>query len=230
MAHPVEQLPYPPHAGTQPPLRPTGFIQGEHGTLIPVYQPEALDQYMSHTRRDQGSPQNLPQGQIPHGWQPYPPVPIYPYLYHPPTMHHAPPQQPVLPPNTYSTHGGGAPWGHSPMPVFPPQTNHTPPPYLLPPAVSSSSIGSASSRQFPSTNGPTQAPHHHFGYGEIPSPRRVHRRDSQPNQAGLGPNSGWSQSRPQRRKSDLDGRTPVSQISSQTTGFFPRPSGPSGQY
>ncbi|TDL28259.1 hypothetical protein BD410DRAFT_353854 [Rickenella mellea] len=36
-----------PAAKAQPPLRPTGFIQGEHGALIPVYQPEALDQYMT---------------------------------------------------------------------------------------------------------------------------------------------------------------------------------------
>jgi hypothetical protein len=32
---------------TQAPLIPTGFIQNEQGTLIPVYQPEALDQYMA---------------------------------------------------------------------------------------------------------------------------------------------------------------------------------------
>ncbi|KAF9481659.1 hypothetical protein BDN70DRAFT_510802 [Pholiota conissans] len=31
----------------QAPLIPTGFIQNEQGTLIPVYQPEALDQYMA---------------------------------------------------------------------------------------------------------------------------------------------------------------------------------------
>lgn len=33
----------------KPPLRATGFIQGEHGALIPVYQPDALDQYMTST-------------------------------------------------------------------------------------------------------------------------------------------------------------------------------------
>ncbi|KAL5519269.1 hypothetical protein ACEPAH_952 [Sanghuangporus vaninii] len=32
---------------SQPPLHPTGFIQGEHGVLIPMYQPEALSDYMS---------------------------------------------------------------------------------------------------------------------------------------------------------------------------------------
>lgn len=36
-------------AKDQPPLHATGFIQGEHGTLIPVYQPDALSEYMSGT-------------------------------------------------------------------------------------------------------------------------------------------------------------------------------------
>lgn len=39
----------------QPPLQPTGFIQGQHGMLIPVYQPDALQQYMSNTEQ---SPSN----------------------------------------------------------------------------------------------------------------------------------------------------------------------------
>jgi hypothetical protein len=34
----------------QPPLQPTGFIQGDQGTLIPVYPTEALERYMSDTR------------------------------------------------------------------------------------------------------------------------------------------------------------------------------------
>ena len=39
----------PQHIATQAPLIPTGFIQNEQGTLIPVYQPEALDQYLAGT-------------------------------------------------------------------------------------------------------------------------------------------------------------------------------------
>lgn len=35
------------HASTQPPLIPSGFIQNEHGTLIAVYQQEALSRYMA---------------------------------------------------------------------------------------------------------------------------------------------------------------------------------------
>ena len=38
----------------QPPLHATGFIQGEQGTLIPVYQPDALNEYMN------GSPSRVP--------------------------------------------------------------------------------------------------------------------------------------------------------------------------
>jgi len=34
-------------SANQPPLIPTGFMQNEHGTLVAVYQPEALNQYMS---------------------------------------------------------------------------------------------------------------------------------------------------------------------------------------
>ncbi|PIL31816.1 hypothetical protein GSI_06520 [Ganoderma sinense ZZ0214-1] len=40
----------------QPPLRATGFIQNEHGTLIPVYQREALDQYMANAHGRQLGP------------------------------------------------------------------------------------------------------------------------------------------------------------------------------
>ncbi|KAM5530507.1 hypothetical protein V8D89_015823 [Ganoderma adspersum] len=43
----------------QPPLRATGFIQNEHGTLIPVYQREALDQYMANAHGRQLAPSQL---------------------------------------------------------------------------------------------------------------------------------------------------------------------------
>ncbi|KAJ3511484.1 hypothetical protein NLJ89_g4071 [Agrocybe chaxingu] len=52
----AEQGLVPPMA-TQAPLMPTGFIQNEQGTLIPVYQPEALDQYMAGSG---GTPASLP--------------------------------------------------------------------------------------------------------------------------------------------------------------------------
>ncbi|KAJ6504401.1 hypothetical protein DFH09DRAFT_292099 [Mycena vulgaris] len=63
----------------QAPLQPTGFIQNEQGTLIPVYQPEALDQYMAS---NQTAPTTTPpaQAQPLNGtatWQQYPPPPAH---------------------------------------------------------------------------------------------------------------------------------------------------------
>ncbi|KAF8807798.1 hypothetical protein BYT27DRAFT_7189890 [Phlegmacium glaucopus] len=43
----------PHHINAQAPLVPTGFIQNDQGTLVAVYHPEALDQYLART---QGSP------------------------------------------------------------------------------------------------------------------------------------------------------------------------------
>src|ERR1700722_3220136 len=37
-------------SSSQAPLLPTGFIHGEQGTLMPVYHPDALEQYMSALR------------------------------------------------------------------------------------------------------------------------------------------------------------------------------------
>ncbi|KAJ7040393.1 hypothetical protein C8F04DRAFT_255421 [Mycena alexandri] len=68
----------------QAPLQPTGFIQNEQGTLIPVYQPEALDQYMAS---NQATPATTPATQPQNGtaaWQQYPPPP-FPHPIHPMT-------------------------------------------------------------------------------------------------------------------------------------------------
>ncbi|KAG5654700.1 hypothetical protein H0H81_007456 [Sphagnurus paluster] len=59
------------HLNNRAPLAPTGFIQNEQGTLIAVYQPEALDQYMAGAHAappalQQPSAQNLPT------WPQYP--------------------------------------------------------------------------------------------------------------------------------------------------------------
>ncbi|KAI9065881.1 hypothetical protein FKP32DRAFT_446423 [Trametes sanguinea] len=45
-----------PQSGTQPPLRATGFIQNEQGMFIPVYQQDALDQYMVNAHGGQPHP------------------------------------------------------------------------------------------------------------------------------------------------------------------------------
>ena len=47
VADPTQPL-NPQAQGAQPPLRATGFIQNEHGALIPVYQRDALHQYMAN--------------------------------------------------------------------------------------------------------------------------------------------------------------------------------------
>lgn len=59
---------------------PTGFIQGENGALIPVYQPEALDQYMSGgvTQTPAMPPHAQPQN--PPAWRQFPPASAYPYI------------------------------------------------------------------------------------------------------------------------------------------------------
>ncbi|KAJ7596658.1 hypothetical protein C8J56DRAFT_292852 [Mycena floridula] len=57
-------------AQQQPPVAPTGFIQNDQGTLIAVYQPEALDQYMSGN--GQSNPSPTPQPPIP-TWANFPP-------------------------------------------------------------------------------------------------------------------------------------------------------------
>lgn len=53
---PVGQ-PSPGHGSTQAPLMPNGFVQNEHGTLVAVYQPDALNRYISGP----GEPPNVAQ-------------------------------------------------------------------------------------------------------------------------------------------------------------------------
>lgn len=81
---------------TQAPLLPTGFIHGDQGILVPVYPPDALNQYMSGAQDGQTStsaladtpPPSLPC-QPPNVWRPYlpsaftPGVPIPSGIQHP---------------------------------------------------------------------------------------------------------------------------------------------------
>ncbi|KAJ7246307.1 hypothetical protein B0H12DRAFT_1235586 [Mycena haematopus] len=68
----------------QAPLQPTGFIQNEQGTLIPVYQPEALDQYMASNQAAPGT-SSAPQPQTGSPvWQQFPPpAHTFPNAIHP---------------------------------------------------------------------------------------------------------------------------------------------------
>ena len=118
-----------PHVGTQPPLRATGFIQGDNDTLIPIYQPEALTQYMSGTpqgapvpSRHNPSPQPPPShaqagsatatnSQPMQIWQPYHQMhmPMYPYVYHPSHMVPHPSQMAVNSGHPGHTYNGWLP-------------------------------------------------------------------------------------------------------------------------
>ncbi|KAF8973637.1 hypothetical protein BDZ97DRAFT_1912112 [Flammula alnicola] len=65
----------PPQMTTQAPLIPTGFIQNEQGTLVAVYQPEALDQYMTGSGRAPAPADNHLPNVVPQRWgstSPYP--------------------------------------------------------------------------------------------------------------------------------------------------------------
>jgi hypothetical protein len=68
------------HLNSRAPLAPTGFIQNEHGALIAVYQPEALDRYMAGTRVPPGAPPH--PGQT--NWPSFPPPHSYTYPVPPP--------------------------------------------------------------------------------------------------------------------------------------------------
>ncbi|KAF7347648.1 RNA binding protein [Mycena venus] len=109
----------------QAPLQPTGFIQNEQGTLIPVYQPEALDQYMAS---NQAAPGATPTTQPQNGaatWQQFPPPShAFPNAIHP--MMGIPPR--AFPPQAQpSVNGGWVPGQFPPPPAVPP-SHAVPPP------------------------------------------------------------------------------------------------------
>jgi hypothetical protein len=71
---------------TQAPLIPTGFIHGDQGMLVPVYPPDALNQYMAGNQDQGQAPTNSgsTERQPPVAWRPYPPPPIRPaVIFHP---------------------------------------------------------------------------------------------------------------------------------------------------
>ncbi|RPD82415.1 hypothetical protein L226DRAFT_564990 [Lentinus tigrinus ALCF2SS1-7] len=137
---------------SQPPLRATGFIQNEQGALIPVYQREALDEYMAHAHGRQPPPptqtQSAPQAAgrantPPDGivWQ-APPL----AMYHPVQMQSVPslpvaPTHVPTPPHPRFWMPGAIPYG---VPAFHPQSHHAMPGPVMhvaaaPPSPSSTS-------------------------------------------------------------------------------------------
>lgn len=124
------------HSETQPPLRPTGFIQNEHGALIPVYQREALDQYMASAHPG-GTPAHMnsssnqltsvsPTAVV--SW----PAPPYPFFTAPsyPAVGHPYPGHPPPAPGGYWLPGGPplavAPFPPSQLQSAPAQPSSTP--------------------------------------------------------------------------------------------------------
>ncbi|GBE77675.1 predicted protein [Sparassis crispa] len=181
-----------PQSNMQPPLRPTGFIQGEHGTLIPVYQPEALDQYMSNTQHTQSPPQGPTQGQPPLAWPHYPQVPMYPYAVQ---------SQPMAPSSSQQTQlAQQRGWIPSPAPfIYPaphqPQGHGLPVPYILPPGSSGSLSSSSSFRG--SYTGATQNIHQ-FAHRSTPPPKPFNRREQHHNPGFNGNRAGHMRPSPHR--------------------------------
>ncbi|KAF8433581.1 hypothetical protein L210DRAFT_975593 [Boletus edulis BED1] len=144
---------------TQAPLIPTGFIQGDHGMLVPVYPPDALNQYMTGNQ-DQGQvPTNSGSVESPVTWRPYPPPPICPQTV---ILHSY-----INPPLTAPPHPLG------PHAWIPPHAYHGVTPSLgNPHGVPGRRISSAL------TGGPASIPMAStFERGLVP-PRRQYRRDN----------------------------------------------------
>lgn len=147
---------------TQAPLIPTGFIQGDQGMLVPVYPPDALNQYMAGNQ-DQGQvPGNSgsAEGQPPVTWRPYPPPPIRPQavIFHP----YINPPLTAPPPHALGAHA----WvpGHMWHGV-PPQSGNGG--RMLGRRISSSPVG-----------GPTSVPVGSSVDRNLVPPRRQYRRDN----------------------------------------------------
>lgn len=162
-----------PQPTVQPPLRPTGFIQGQHGTLIPIYHPEALDQYMANSQHTQ-TPPTLTQSQnavqSPSAWNSYTQNPIYPYPMPMPPMMTSFPQQRGWMPNAGPSFG--FPAAQHPM------MHHGPTPYGLPASSSGTMSSTVSSRH--------SYPAVHHGRRSTPPPKRFGRREHHFN-SGLNP-------------------------------------------
>lgn len=193
-------IPYPPPAvplpkeqnpsqAIQPPVRATGFIQGEHGMLIPVYQPEALHQYMSNTDQSQ-SPHSAPAAIPPTSvWPQYPPFPMYPYPVPMPAVPGPAAQMPQVP-----QQGG---WASAPLilPTAQAQVQQHQPPYM-PSASSSGTLSSAPSFRG-SYPGASQAGQRN-GVTSTPPPRRLNRRNSYQNNGFSGHRAPNSHASPNR--------------------------------
>jgi hypothetical protein len=180
----------------QPPLRAVAFEHTSTGMFVPMYPPEALNQYMSAQSQGDNTDQTPPyqgghsQQQPTLVYPPYPPVaqmPMYPYPYgsqmstapsfSQATMHTSQfqPQQP----QTTATNT----WGQAPMSTTPPAShNHlqpTPPPHIVPslsapaPLTESVSFGGHYSG-----TGTSQTNQHYGNRVHVPPRRGINRAQS----------------------------------------------------
>ena len=156
----------------QPPLQPTGFIQGQHGMLIPVYQPDALQQYMSNTEQSPSASNHQAPTQPPHPslWSQPPQYPFVPYPMSVPPIGPSPSNSQLFQQRAWMP----GPAAQDASPQGAPMYHHGP--LLLPPAASLTSM--------PSFNGaypinlPTNVRQHmHRNAPTGASPRRFNRRD-----------------------------------------------------
>ncbi|TCD68103.1 hypothetical protein EIP91_011556 [Steccherinum ochraceum] len=164
------------HPVTQPPLRPTGFMQGEQG-LIPVYQPDALNRYMTTGGQSDSPSGQAPAHQPPAVWPQYAHVPMYPYMYyHPPSMA----------PQAIATQAGpagqsGAWTANSSVPYH---TQYQPPPQAQISTPQSSTPAPNSTIPFPvrlPTGAVQMPPQQYCGFRPATTPgRRYQRRDPRP--------------------------------------------------
>ncbi|KAI0719931.1 hypothetical protein C8T65DRAFT_22412 [Cerioporus squamosus] len=179
---------------TQPPLRATGFIQNEHGTLIPVYQREALDEYMANAHGRQpsppaairGPPQSAPRPGSAHRstdgvvWQP--PLAMYPGPY--PVHVQSVSSMPVPPAHLPTPHHprfwmpGAVPYG---VPGYHPQNHHNIPGPVM--HVAAAPVSSQHETHSPASHG---QPHLMQRNRQLPVPGN--RRG--PLQAHMGPGIG----------------------------------------
>ena len=147
----------------QAPLIPTGFIQGDQGMLVPVYPPDALNQYMAGSQDQGHAPTNSgsAEGQPPVTWRPYPPPPICPQT----VIFHSYINPPLTAPPPHH-HLGAHAWipGHALHGVTPQLGN----PHGVPGRrISSTPAGGPTSNPMASS----------FERGLVP-PRRQYRRDN----------------------------------------------------
>ncbi|THH19048.1 hypothetical protein EW146_g2051 [Bondarzewia mesenterica] len=183
----------------QPPLLPTGFIQGEDG-LVPVYPPEALDQYMSNSGGQSQSQaltpalQPQPEGMrrsatmvAPGGWGHYPyPPPFYPV-----------PGSGTAMARSQSLPGPGA-IGAAPSWFSNPSFNMPPPAIMPPPAYPAvPPVGGAMPMTSYPTNGSLGSASGQTGWdnGVSPMKRQNHRRDrlSHPGHSAQNTSGNYSQ-------------------------------------